>query len=184
MRAGGFTLVELMVVLAVLAILTTVVVPSMRSMYLQETSTTQTLDFVASLNYTRNEAIKRGAPVIMCKSDDGATCNSDSNWQQGWIVFADTNNNGSLNTTDEILRVHGPLTDTNATLHGNDLVTNKVTYNANGTSQNGAFLLCDIRGLASAKAIVLSSGRIRTLKQTDPTAPDSVANATSCDFST
>lgn len=172
-----------MVVLAVMGILITVVIPSMQSVYLKETAATQSLDFVASLKYTRSEAIERGLPVVMCKSNDGATCDNDLNWHQGWLIFADINSNEGLDNADTILRVHEALTDSNATLFGNALVANKVTFNANGTSQNGAFLLCDTRGLGEhAKAIVLRSGRIRTIKQTDPTAPDSVKNAESCQF--
>lgn len=183
MRKGGFTLVELMVVLAVMGIMITVVLPGMQSIYLKETGATQSLDFIASLKYTRSEAIERGLPVVMCKSNDGASCDNNLNWHQGWLIYADINSNDGLDNADAILRVHEALTDPNATLYGNALVTNKVTFNANGTSQNGSFLLCDTRGLGEhAKAIVLRSGRIRIIKQTDPSAPDSVKDAESCQF--
>ena len=180
MRQGGFTLVELMVVLAVLAISISVVIPAMQNIYLKETGTAQSLDFVASLNYARSEAIKRGTQTILCK---GATCDNNLNWQDGWLVFADINNNSIFDDPDVTLRVHGPLTDPAATLDGNDGVNNTVTFNANGTSQNGSFLLCDSRGIGEhAKAIVLRSGRIRVIPQNDPSAPDTVRDATSCQF--
>lgn len=183
MREGGFTLVEMMVVLAVIGILATVVIPSFQTFYYNGVGTTQVNEFVTSLNYARSEAITRGTQAIMCKSNDGASCDNALNWHEGWLIFADTNNSSTLDNTDVILRVHGPLTDSNSTLYGNGTVTNTVTFNASGTSQNGSFLLCDDRGLGEhAKAIVLSFGRIRTLKQTDPSVPDSVKNATSCQF--
>jgi type IV fimbrial biogenesis protein FimT len=153
-----------MVVLAVMGVLVTVVVPSFQSIYLNGLSAAQTNEFVASLKFSRSEAIKRGTSVTMCKSTDGATCDNSLSWQNGWIVRL-------ASDTTAILRAHDQLNDPNTTLVGNFLVTNQVTFNADGSSQNGTFRLCDSRGETHAREIVISRGRTR------------IEKATKCDFS-
>jgi type IV fimbrial biogenesis protein FimT len=85
--ARGFTIIELLVVAAVVAILMSVAVPSFRSSRLNSQLRASANDLVASAYLARGEAIKRASVVNMCVSADGATCGS-GNWQQGWIVLS------------------------------------------------------------------------------------------------
>ena len=89
-RAGtenrGFTLVELMVTLAVLAILLTLAVPSFNQATLGSKLNSMSNSFVASAQLARSEAIKRNAQVTMCASSNGTSCGG--NWQDGWVVLA------------------------------------------------------------------------------------------------
>jgi type IV fimbrial biogenesis protein FimT len=85
----GFTLVELMVTLAVVAILLGLAIPSFNDAILGTKLSTYANSLVASANVARSEAIKRNAAVTMCVSTDGASCAS-GNWDQGWIVLAGT----------------------------------------------------------------------------------------------
>jgi len=84
-RAAGFTLIELMVSIAVLAILLGVAVPAFTSAQLSTQLRTSTNNLIAGAHLARSEAIKRNAVVQMCVSPDGTSCGS-GDWNQGWII--------------------------------------------------------------------------------------------------
>jgi type IV fimbrial biogenesis protein FimT len=88
-RQCGFTLVELLVALAIAAVLLTLGVPSFRSTIASSRLTSSTSDLVGSLAQARSEAIRRGVRVTVCISNDGATCATSGNWDRGWISFVD-----------------------------------------------------------------------------------------------
>src|SRR6185312_13831464 len=85
----GFTIVELMVALAILSILLYIAVPSFRDTGLPSQLRAVANGMVAATQIARSEAIKRNATVRLCVSSDGATC-ATGNWQQGWIVISGT----------------------------------------------------------------------------------------------
>lgn len=85
---SGFTLIELMVTLAVAAIVLSVAVPSFQTQLLNNRSIVLGEDFASAVNYTRSEAIKRAGRVSLCASKDGATC--VGTWTDGFIAFVDT----------------------------------------------------------------------------------------------
>lgn len=99
----GFTLVETLVVMATLATLLALAVPSMTGMIKSVQLTTASNAFASGLFYARSEAIKRNGRVVLCKSADGAACSSTGGWETGWIVFHDTNNNGVRDGAETLL---------------------------------------------------------------------------------
>lgn len=109
-RSGGFTLIEMMVTVGILAILLAMVAPSFRGLLLDNQASTQADALVTSLMFARSEAVKRNIPVVMCRSNTGTDC-AGSNWASGWIVFADADRSGSsaVSTGDPILQVVGKL---------------------------------------------------------------------------
>ena len=84
---SGFTLLELMVVVAILAIVATLAAPSFSEAILNGRLTSLANNFLASAQLARSEAIKRNAAVTLCRSADGAACAGSGSWSQGWIVI-------------------------------------------------------------------------------------------------
>ena len=87
-RSGGFTLIELMVTIAVMAILLGIAVPSFNNATLNSKLRSYAYALSNSATLARGEAIKRNAPVILCVSSSGTSCGTGS-WNQGWIVLFD-----------------------------------------------------------------------------------------------
>lgn len=85
--ARGFTLIELMVAVAIVAVLAALAAPSFNEAILSNKLAAYANNFVASAQLARSEAIKRNATIVMCRSADGATCTAGGTWQQGWIVM-------------------------------------------------------------------------------------------------
>ena len=89
-RRRGFTLIELMVTITVLAILLAVAVPSFDGIRLSNRLTSYATDLLAGSQLARTEAIKRNAPVTMCVSANGTSCATSGGWETGWIVLSGT----------------------------------------------------------------------------------------------
>ena len=86
-RNLGFTLVELMVALAVLVILISIAIPSFMNIIQNSRSAALANSIVIALNVARSEAVKRNALVNLCPSSDGATCMAlPLDWTVGWIA--------------------------------------------------------------------------------------------------
>lgn len=160
----GFTIVELMIAIAVLGLLLGLGIPSFQSTIQNNRMTSSINELVTSLNQARSEAVKQNLPVRICASDDGTSCGDNSvNWEDGWIVFVDRDDDGVIddgddcgeNATDDcILSVQTALAG-NLTLRGND---NTLAYFGSGASNNtDTITVCDSRGDDYAKAIIISS---------------------------
>ena len=104
---GGFTMIELMVVVSLVAILGAVATPSFKRMVDQNRIASQVNRFVGDLQFARSEAVKRGTPVSVCPSSDGLQCDDTDMWQQGWIVFSDPAATGTTPNAESILRLRG-----------------------------------------------------------------------------
>lgn len=87
-RADGFTIIELMVVLAIVAVVLVMVPPGMAQLALTTNLKSYSHEMLTSLYLTRSEAIKRNAPVTLCVSTDGTSCAGAGSWAQGWIILA------------------------------------------------------------------------------------------------
>ena len=171
-RPRGFTLIELLVTLAILAIIAVIAAPSLQNFVLNNRIRTQATALTTSLVLARTEAISRSARVVTCPGS-ASGCNG-TQWESGWIVFVDTNNDAVLDVDEIQLELHVAL-DGNNTLRGTTDVGDYVSFDYDGRAQSGTFVLCDQRGFGDhALAIeVLATGRSRNLTATK-------SSATSC----
>jgi type IV fimbrial biogenesis protein FimT len=158
-HSKGFTFIELMMVVAVVSILIAGSAREIVDFVLNNRAAAQVNELQSSLRIARHEAIKRNRSVTICQSADGLQCSGD--WQNGWLVFADDNNDGVVNAGEKVLSSHGEM------LYGNKLTftADRVVYANNGTPRSGlsgTFIICDSRGAdASTGLVVGPSGRPR-----------------------
>jgi type IV fimbrial biogenesis protein FimT len=164
-RERGFTLVELMTILAVVAVLLTVATPALQQFTNNSRQTGGINDFISSMHIARNTAITTNARVTLCASKGGANCEAVA-WNQGWIVFTDQNSNRVVDAGEKIV-------GTAAGINGLDIVSGEfpsfLVYRPTGramtvsvTGNSGQFTICDKRGAGYAKAVIMDlSGRPR-----------------------
>jgi type IV fimbrial biogenesis protein FimT len=159
-RAGGFTLWELLCTLGTAIVVLAAGVPAFRTFLLDARLTADVNAWVLAVQLARNEAAKRGRPVIVCPTDDLARCvGSDSRLRRGWMVFVNLDDNYPLQRSpaEPLLYVHSPQIT-------GSILSNRPYYEfrPDRRSTNGTTVFCDRRGVAAAKAVIVSyTGRPR-----------------------
>jgi len=136
-RLSGFTLVEVMISVAVVAILLMIGIPSFRYVTNSNRIAAEINGLLGDMQYARAEAIKEGQPITVCVSSNGTSCANVNTWQNGWIVL-----NAASNV---ILRVQKTFasTDTFVATNGVGAVTfNREGY-ANGIANGTLIALHD-----------------------------------------
>lgn len=109
MRNVGFTIVELVITLLIVAIMTAVAIPQMRALFQNNRLTTQANSLISDITLAKDFAKGRGI-VVICTSSNGTTCDT-SGWGSGRLIFADAAPNDFTYTaaTDRLLRYTDPL---------------------------------------------------------------------------
>lgn len=178
---SGFTIIELMIALAIAAILAAIAAPSFRATIQNNRLVTQVNELQASLGLARSEAIKQNNNVTTCPSSNGTSCTGS--WQNGWIVFVDDNGAvGTVDAGDIVLRVHGTIFGGNTI----NFTQANVSYSGTGLSRANlisTFRFCDARGATSARGIVINNtGRPGLARDgnTDGTVEDGNGNNVVC----
>lgn len=136
MRIHGFTMLELLVTLAVATILITIAIPSFMHMIATNQRQTIVTDVIRAMNYARSEAITRNVAISVCADANAINCNNPTStaWQNGWIIYSES--------AGKILHKHGTLPG-NFTLTINGFKDKTITYLPNGRAkQTGSFTLC------------------------------------------
>ncbi len=115
----GFTLLELMVTVAIAALLLTVAVPSFSQMIRGSRTTSHANELLGAMIIGRSEAMKRRQIVSVCARATPATspetCAIGNSWAGGWLVYTDSGTAGLLDGTDELLKVGQPMKSLSAT---------------------------------------------------------------------
>lgn len=100
---------------------------------------------------------------MLCKSIDGKQCFTDTSWSDGWLIFADTNNNKKVDRDESIIYIQQALPDTIFFDYKGSGSSNYFRYFPNGRgSSNVTFTLCNNSDEKMARSIIISrSGRAR-----------------------
>src|SRR5690349_4843146 len=90
-RMRGVTLVEQVMVMAILAVLIAIASPSLAGLVRRGRTQSAQMDFIEALGYARGEAVLRRARVLFCPTRDRVHCSDESQWDGGWLVGVDRN---------------------------------------------------------------------------------------------
>jgi type IV pilus assembly protein PilW len=119
MKNSGFTLLEIVITTALVAIVMAIAVPSMTTFAQNDRLTTQINTLLGHLAYARSEAVKRSQQVAVCVSNNTTSCTGGTSWQDGWIVYTDINGDSAFTADEEVLRAMQVLKGSNTlTLRG------------------------------------------------------------------
>ncbi|WKE67511.1 GspH/FimT family pseudopilin [Gallaecimonas kandeliae] len=167
---------ELMVTLAVAAILITISYPSLTRFFKDNSLSTQASEIQSLLVTARHHALNYQLPVVVCPLTSGKC---GSNWQGQLSVFVDSNGNGDQDSGEEVL----------ATLEASSaqrvFSQNSVRYAADGilASSAGTIVLCDGNDASLYSGVIVeASGRSRVAEDSDHdgTKEDRNGNALKC----
>jgi type IV fimbrial biogenesis protein FimT len=100
-RARGFTLIETIASVAVIAILVAAGLPSFKSTLANSRASVVGNRLLADLSRARSEAVMTRLPGVVCPSSDGATCSDNMDWSHGWIVYVERNQNNNQRSGSE-----------------------------------------------------------------------------------
>jgi len=163
----GFTLIELMIGLVIAGILMVLAVPSFRDYMDNNRAVTISNSFIAAIHLARSEAIKRGNEVSICSASDDtfSTCGAAGQWQNGWIVFDDSNNDGIIDNANERVKVY----DTNGDQSQVTTTAPRVTFSSTGMTTSGAnqnfgLQVTGCSGNNARNIMIGSTGRVSSSK--------------------
>jgi len=157
----GFTLVELLLAVAIVGLLTTVGIPSLSDFLKNSGLKSTAYELMSAMTVARSEAVKRGTTVILCRSADPhastPTCGGTArDWSDGWLVFVSTDGDADYDAGADILVAVGDGRRYGIALRTNSTADATLVYRADGSTANtttAQFVLCDMRGTAYGKQL-------------------------------
>ena len=153
---SAFTLVELMIAIAVAAIVLTLGVPSFGRVIERNQLSAYTNQLVSSLHFARSEAVRRNQSIKVCHSNNASACNG-TGYEDGWIIFIDDDSDDTVDPAEELIRVNEKL-PSNYTFNVNGGM-DSFSFNAKGRADGqGTFILCKDGDLTKARAIIIGPG--------------------------
>jgi len=166
----GLTLTEMIIAMAIAAMLIMAVVPGMTDLINNNSLSAQNNALADAFMLARSEAIKRAQSVGVCSSTNGSSCSGDTDWANGWLVWSDDNGDNVVNTGEEVIQVNDALGGQSSFASQQSIAV--VQFLAQGFANMSAgaqrnFNLCDQRsGESGYQLTVRPSGQISTSRIT------------------
>lgn len=163
---NGFTLIEMMVTIAIVGIFASIALPSFSSLIKSNRISTGTNELVSNLLLAKSEALKRSQTVSLCPSSDQTSCNGLDEYATGWIVFLDCDGNNATDDTvddcvEEIIKVQDGIDSVFMT---NPTVTKRVGFNYTGRPTGvSTFSIGSTSDSATVKTVTVNLvGRVKS----------------------
>lgn len=169
-RQVGMTLLELVIVMAIVAILAAIAVPSGQRMIANRLIKSTANALLTASEQARATAVSRAQVVRVCPSADGATCGGADDWADGWITWVDVDNNNTQDATDQLLVSYA--VDGNLTVDVPTAIANGYQFGSSGRpsfTEQVTITVCDDRGATDpARSIIFTiAGRGSVLSAPD-----------------
>ncbi len=179
LRGNGLTLLELLLVVSLIAILSSIAVPGLSHLLRANETRIAVNNVLQNIQYARNTALIQHTAVTLCASLDKINC-SGYDWSTGGLIFRDKDANGKRDSDDETLKVIEPLKENQQLLWRSFRSKPYLTFTAEGVTyyQNGNFTYCPENKdpKYAAQVIISYTGRPRYARDTDM---DGIVNSTS-----
>ena len=135
----GLTLIELMIAVAVLAVMLALAGPSFEQAINGNRLSSASSEVVGALQLARSEAVRNNRRVVLCRSDDGSACSSSNASWPGWIVFVDTDSDGVRDSDEPVIK-SGTLENNLRLLPSAAIVGlgHSIVFRGDGTARNAA----------------------------------------------
>lgn len=162
----AFTLVEMMITIAVLAIVLGIGVPSMSAFIESNRLTSVTNDLLSSLQYARAEAIRQRSRVTICqRAANSDVCENNGSWTNGWLIYLDDNPAATpVANSEGILRIVSNLNANNLIISGGAQATSYVSFSGNGghVSWSGSPITLTLN-ICSKSSVLNATNRARDI---------------------
>lgn len=174
-RGRGFSVIELMITVAVVAILVAVALPSFQQSMRSNRVSTASNELITSVNLARSEALRNPRGAVLCTSQDGSACGGE--WDDGWIVWIDVDGDGSRDNEDRIVRQVAGRDNLSitATAPGGSNFAKRIVFDNRGRVDNDDARVVTIKpedcksGAMQQTQINLSrTGQVRSTRQACP----------------
>ncbi len=158
--AGGYSLYELIITIGVVAVITSLGVPSFGKMVADHRLRVEVDALFHAVHLARKESILRRRAVTLCPTRDGLNCQPGMDWSIGWMMFVnlDRDKPATRDANEPVLQQFS------VSLH-NQVTANRGSFSFRTTelrATNGTFIFCDKAGRAAPRALVVSyTGRPR-----------------------
>ena len=185
-RTRGLTLIELLIGLAVAAVLLGLAIPTFNDFVARNRSAAAINQFVGAMYLGRQSAVSFRSTVTLCPGTPAAGCGPRDSWHLGSLLFIDRNADGRLDADDAIIR-GVPALPTGTRLSWRSFRNRSyLQFMSTGLTnwQNGTLLYCPPGGdpRFARAAIVNAQGRVRTARDRDGdgTPEDASGNPLDC----
>ena len=160
-RQLGYTLMEGLISLCLIAVVATIGVPTLHALLVDHRVSVVTNELVSSLYAARQTALNSSEDAAICPMRDTEHCGASDEWFRGWLVFMDLNRNGVRDKSEQVVQVVQRAEPIRISASRKLAIV----YRADGMAEgnNSTLMICDARaGSRARKVIISNTGRVRT----------------------
>ncbi len=164
-KQTGFSLLELLITVAIISILAMVAAPSFQSMMENNQTLTLANQLISAFNYARSESVKRRKPVTVCARNTlGNGCSSTDTFINGWIVYEGTTPPTS-STTNLIIGDTQVKAGDMELSSSSSTILRSITYTITGSAKNSGTIYIRRAGINKRKIVIsMNTGRVRACR--------------------